>query len=271
MSSVALSTRALDASVKECDQFGNTIMPLNDIGLDGYIRYKRYEDGPKFSEIDVVKIATGKSTDYAGYIIRRLSDEVRSEVRDGSRVHKFKGPGQKDTTLITLEQAYKLIMIIPCSRSKAMRLNLVEGLTRKLQELQQEPFLAQHLCDTLSTKFNENNTTHTPRTEWIYATVSDALPGLVKIGRTQDISKRLSSGNTFIAPMPHSLVAMVPTLDSKRDERRVHNHFADKRDAGEFFQVNVDEVQAYFSREMMLSYQQEMMSYDEEETENSMT
>jgi hypothetical protein len=130
MSSIALSTRALDALVKEYDQFGNTIMSLNDIGLDGYIRYKRYEDGPRFSEIDVVKIATGKSTDSAGLLIRRLSDEVRSEVRSECSNLKFKGPGQKETILITFQGAMKLLMALPGINAREIRTKFSEKLQR---------------------------------------------------------------------------------------------------------------------------------------------
>lgn len=54
------------------DPYGNLIMSLKDIGLDGTIRYHRFEDGVKFSMIDVVKVVTGKDNNESGNFIIKL-------------------------------------------------------------------------------------------------------------------------------------------------------------------------------------------------------
>ena len=69
--------------------------------------------------------------------------------------------------------------------------------------------------------------------------------GLVKIGRSEDVRARLSSGNTFCAPAPHVVVAATPTFDAVRDEAMAHGYFANVRKQGEFFEVSVEAVQQY--------------------------
>lgn len=85
-----------------------------------------------------------------------------------------------------------------------------------------------------------------PPVEYVYAMRSDAFPGLLKIGRTRDIDKRLKAAATYSAPSPLYYVAIAPTFDSKRDEAEAHLFFKDKREAGEFFRVTLDEVEEYF-------------------------
>lgn len=77
--------------IEEKDSFGNCIMTLNEIGLDAVVRYKRYEDGVRLAQIDVVKAVTGKSMDYSTQILRRMSEEVNTEVRAKCTNVKFKG------------------------------------------------------------------------------------------------------------------------------------------------------------------------------------
>ena len=84
------------------------------------------------------------------------------------------------------------------------------------------------------------------KVEFIYASASTAFPGHIKIGRTGNVAKRLSSGNTFCAMAPHVELCSTKTLDSKRDEALAHTFFAELRRAGEFFEVSVDAVHAYF-------------------------
>ena len=96
-------------------------------------------------------------------------------------------------------------------------------------------------------KLVEEDAAKPPKTGYVYATVSAAFPGLVKIGRTMDVDARISSLNTGCAPAPHVIVALAPTFDPVGDECLVHAFFADRRREGEFFAVPVAEVAAFFA------------------------
>ena len=92
---------------------------------------------------------------------------------------------------------------------------------------------------------------------FVYGMVSEAFPGLVKIGRTNDLEKRLSHANTFCAPAPFRVVAQVPSMDAPRDERMAHASFADQREEGEFFRVSVQAVENFFTMYVLAMYKQE--------------
>lgn len=83
-------------------------------------------------------------------------------------------------------------------------------------------------------------------TKYIYAVKSAAFPGLVKIGRTQNVNERISQLNTACAPLPFKIVTVSPTLDFKRDEKKAHEHFSDQRKMGEFFEVTESQVKDFF-------------------------
>ena len=82
--------------------------------------------------------------------------------------------------------------------------------------------------------------------KFVYAVKSAAFPGLVKIGRTQDMKTRLSQLNTACAPSPFVVLAVSPTLDYVRDEKRAHEFFSLQRTEGEFFRVNEAQVTDFF-------------------------
>ena len=94
---------------------------------------------------------------------------------------------------------------------------------------------------------------------WIYATESGAFPGLLKIGETSHLKKRLSTLNTGCAPLPHRYVAVVPSFDVHRDECCAHGYFSSERKEGEFFQVTVEEVRAFFDDHIMPQYKEELL------------
>ncbi len=97
-----------------------------------------------------------------------------------------------------------------------------------------------------------------PQTNYIYATKSSAFPGLLKIGKTADVSRRVSQLNTGCAPAPHKVVAVAPTFDNDRDERMAHAFFAESRREGEFFEVSEDAVQSFFNAHIAAQYTAEM-------------
>ena len=85
---------------------------------------------------------------------------------------------------------------------------------------------------------------------YVYGMVSDAFPGLIKIGYTCDLDRRLAEANTFCAPMPFRYIATQPTVTPRLSEANAHKHFEDMRRAGEFFEVGVADVIAYFAHQI---------------------
>jgi Meiotically up-regulated gene 113 len=84
---------------------------------------------------------------------------------------------------------------------------------------------------------------------YLYGMVSDAFPGLIKIGHTRYLERRLAEANTFCAPMPFRYVATHPTATPRLSETHAHKHFENLRRAGEFFEVDVADVIAYFAHQ----------------------
>ena len=74
--------------------------------------------------------------------------------------------------------------------------------------------------------------------------------GLVKIGRTVSVRSRISNMNTSRPHDPLKLLALVGTFDDVRDEKLAHDYFACVRDAGEFFRTSVENVRAFFDRDI---------------------
>ena len=89
---------------------------------------------------------------------------------------------------------------------------------------------------------------------------SDAFPGLIKIGRTDDLNARLKALNTSCAPSPHHYVAVSQTFDNVRDEKMAHAFFESCRKEGEFFEVTVEEVQRLFHNIITLQYNKELLA-----------
>jgi hypothetical protein len=133
-------------------------------------------------------------------------------------------------------------MILAGKGAIKTRLHIVDRFKKKLEG--QGHAFRDVLHETLEKRAIKNETeAEQTCIEYIYATASDAFPGLIKIGRTQDIEKRLASANTFCAPMPHRLLFSVPTMQSVLDEKRVHDFFKERHVAGEFFRVTPAEVE----------------------------
>jgi hypothetical protein len=59
---------------------------------------------------------------------------------------------------------------------------------------------------------------------------------------------------------------VAPTFDDKRDEKLVHNHFAQFRRAGEFFEIPHQNVVHYFANTIMSRYQDEMHQFTQGES-----
>lgn len=241
------------------DSFGNFIVTLNSIGLHASVRYVKHLNTTFWSEIDTVMAATGLPSCQSSNLIRRRANNITELLYSNSLVHKFKGPGQKDTRLLPIENIIKLIVVLPGTKSTLVKLDVLEVFIVKMRELgQTDNDLAKVVQQSLSTHITDKVLEATTlETRYIYATATEALPGLIKIGRTVNVKKRIQTLNTSVAPKPHKVLAVVPTLDPKRDELLAHIFFNDKRVEGEFFQISIEDVQAFFNNRILSRFNEE--------------
>ena len=83
----------------------------------------------------------------------------------------------------------------------------------------------------------------------VYCLENLAMPGLVKIGHTDDIARRLSELDNTSIPVPFVCVMAVEVDDATETERLIHDVFSDRRvrPRREFFEVNPERVVAALS------------------------
>ena len=206
---------------------------------------------------------------------RLISDasEFKDEVTALCHSSKFPGGGQRDTPTATVIGLLKLLSILGGKVAKAFKLEAfgildryLDGDTRSCTEIGEnkvmgrtrsyQKFVGKVMQRAEDMTASEAETM--PAVSYVYATRSTAFPGLVKIGRSTNLQARLSSLNTSCAPAPHRVVAVAPTLDNIRDERTAHQFFADRRRQGEFFEVEEDEVKAYFTHHITTQFNLDM-------------
>ena len=219
-----------------------------------------YSDG----RVDAVELAmrlTGKSRKIAGNALRTL----KPSLFDASKlmVVKLPGKGILSTKTLHCNDAMDLVMVLPGNASKVIRKKFADIIARYLDgdismcaEIKKNKAMGKSASYTNFIKVTMKQiveeqelekAAHLPSTTYIYASKSAAFPGLIKIGKTQDVAQRLSQLNTGCAPAPHSVVAVAATFDKDRDEKEAHKHFAAFRREGEFFEVSELDVQKYFS------------------------
>jgi hypothetical protein len=199
------------------------------------------------------------------------NSSVNNEIIASCKHHKFKGRGQGYQAVITVEGAMKLIMVLPGERAKAMRLQAADILSRYIlgedslvEEIKQNKQIGPvAACSNLAHKAAAKASQYTemPQASYVYGTKSDAFPGLVKIGRSCDITARLASLNTACAPAPHYIVAVAPTFNAVRDEALAHTFFSSSRKEGEFFEVEPEAVKSFFTNHIMAQYQVELAEH----------
>ena len=233
-------------------------------GKECDIRYLRVNKDMNLSESDLIAAASGisrKESCRIASILRKYPKlrNIIQEIDSDSIVFWFPGQGNKDGKLLSIESSYKLIMIIPGTNAARMRVRLLKSLMAKLSEMGEEKAVATILELSLKEHVEELED-DPPQTEFVYAIATDAFPGLVKIGRTNDISTRLCSLNTAVSPMPFYIVAIAPTLDSHRDEAKAHEHFQDCRVAGEFFRVSKEDVSKWLQGHILQVFNLEIQN-----------
>ena len=87
-----------------------------------------------------------------------------------------------------------------------------------------------------------------PKEAFIYAVNSQSFPDLIKIGKADNISKRLVSLNTSMPVHPYTLVVSFGSFDSMKSEREAHRHFNEQRAGKEFFKISVSQAKLYFTQ-----------------------
>ncbi len=217
--------------------------------------------------VDLVMVISNKNNNDAGEDLRCLPKQLF----DSSQLIKRNtgGRGNARTKLVSIDDALELIMVLPGKMAKMVRVQFAEIIKRYLNG-------DTSLCKEIHTNnemgkrksfcmFAHKVLTEAKKeleapleTAYIYATYSKAFPGLVKIGRSRNVRARVSSGNTFIAPTPHRVICVAPTLNAKRDEEAAHAFFASFRKEGEFFELDHDDVENYF-KTITANYQKEHM------------
>jgi hypothetical protein len=82
--------------------------------------------------------------------------------------------------------------------------------------------------------------------EIIYILVNEAMPGYIKIGRTNDINRRITDLDWTNIPLPFQCFYAAKVKDVNFVEKQIHTAFADNRVRSnrEFFKMNPERVVA---------------------------
>ena len=190
---------------------------------------------------------------------------------------KFDGFHQRKTPAMNIKGLQRLLMILGGKVAKVFRDEAILILQRYLDgdtslceeindnkrvgpEKSYERFTSKVLTQAYEEMIKESLVM--PEVKYIYATKSEAFPGLIKIGRAQDVEARLAQLNTGCAPLPHKVVAVVKTYNYVRDESIAHGFFAHKRREGEFFEVTIEEVRSFFGNHILPQFMEEDAYYE---------
>lgn len=131
---------------------------------------------------------------YSALVIRRLPGEVTTEVVTGSHEYKFKGRGQKETTLITYQGVLKLIMALPGINAREIRTKFADVIQRYFAG---DPSLVAELM--------ENN---------------QSTAGLNALAREDTGTQQVLDGAEFQAAVESAVVRQYKALEAEFRKRR---------------------------------------------------
>jgi hypothetical protein len=196
----------------------------------------------------------------------RIHSKQAKTFKDDIAFHQFDGQGEKIMPVITVKGMSKLMAILPGKKAKEIRVKAADIISRYVEgkeSLVKKVRVNKQLgpaaaCASFLSKASSSVFKDLPQATYLYATKTDAFPGLIKIGRSSDIDARLSNLNTGCAPSPHYIVAVAPTFDAVRDKDWVLNHFSDFRVQGEFFSISEETIKTFFRTQVMEKYQMEL-------------
>ena len=192
---------------------------------------------------------------------RLINSEFKDEMQPMTRYLQFPGAGQRKTPCVDVSGLLKLMPLLSRRIGKAywheaqlVLERYLDGDTSMCVEVEENKRIG---GDEARASFALKVELHAPEMTddnneagYVYGMVSDAFPGLIKIGYTCDLDRRLAEANTFCAPMPFRYIATQPTVTPRLSEANAHKHFEDMRRAGEFFEVGVADVIAYFAHQI---------------------
>jgi hypothetical protein len=171
------------------------------------------------------------------------------------------GSGNSKTKFISFGDAIELIMVLPGRIAKQIRVKFADVIVRYLDgdrtmctEIEENYAMGKQerylklAKEVLTSVHDDNKDMPVLAAGFVYAVKSPAFPGLIKIGKTQDIASRLRNLNTSCAPAPFVIVALASSFNHGQDELAAHAFFAHARKAGEFFELNDSEVISYFDK-----------------------
>jgi hypothetical protein len=249
-------------------------IPFDEILPGATVRFTVY-DGTQFLSVrDLIMSVCAKDNKAASKIWERISGErmVKNELQESIRRFQFQGRGQSEQPVITLPAALKLVMILPGRHATQYKVKCAEIISRYLDgdasmndEIKENHTIGQkrsylRFAKQAVNRIDADKENEVLEHQYIYATKSAAFPGLIKIGRTSNMQARLLQLNTACAPSPHAVVSIVPSMNMHRDECLAHTHFASKRKAGEFFELDESDVKKYFEEVILRRYQRELLS-----------
>ena len=82
---------------------------------------------------------------------------------------------------------------------------------------------------------------------YVYAIESAAFPGFVKIGRTNNIKRRLEAINFSMPINQYELITYFPTHNAVAEERNAHEFFKSFRFEREYFKIGGEDRQQIFN------------------------
>ena len=225
----------------------------------------RVTDDKMIVAIDLVMVVTGMNRNSAGRILRDLDESCF----DPSKliIRKFTGTGNSKTKLVGFSDAIELIMVLPGKTSKLCRKRMADVISRYLDgdlnminEITANNKLGQikSYLNFAQNMLSEMEVDNPMSFGYVYASSSPAFPGLIKIGKSINVDRRMAQLNTSCAPSPHVILVIAPSFNNTRDERLAHDYFSSYRREGEFFQVSEEEVREYFKSTITARFQAEL-------------
>jgi len=190
-------------------------------------------DGTQYLSVrDLIMVVCGKDGNHAMNTWRRLDFQNKFDLGEDIQSFQFPGRGQQIQPVMCVRAAMMFLSFLPGEQAKARRSQAME-------------ILKSHCSDTTDIPSLKKRKRTAPES-YVYLLKSAAFPDYVKIGRTQNIHKRLSQLNGSMPEHPYELVTYFTSFDSVRDEAEAHLRFAKYRTIREFFKVRKEDVIPYF-------------------------
>lgn len=229
-----MSGSGLDVETDEEESKSPHIIKISfdNIAPGGIVRGTEMNGVKYVSVRDLIMVVCDKDGNVAGEVWRKLNFQNKFDLGMDIKNFQFPGSGQKIQSILSVRAAMMLLSYLPGEQAKARRSQAME-------------ILKSHCSDTTDIPLPKKRKRTAPES-YVYLLQSAAFPDYVKIGRTQNIHKRLSQLNGSMPEHPYELVTYFTSFDSVRDEAEAHQHFAKYRTVREFFKIKKEEVIPYF-------------------------